>query len=91
MLGAVDQAVQDGLGQDGVGEEFILVFGGTVGDDNGGTSLVALRWQAPETEVVQDVEILPEVAAETLFPGPVSAAATEVGEEPPGLGCGGRR
>ena len=40
-MGAVDQAVQDGLGQDRVGEEFIPVFAGTVGDDNGGTSPVA--------------------------------------------------
>ena len=80
MLGAVDQAVQDGLGQDRVGAEFIPVSGGTVGDDNGGTSLAAFGEESIEVlgllQVVQDDKILPEVAAEALFPGPVSVAAT---------------
>ncbi len=97
VAGAVDQTVEDRLGQDRVGEELMPVPRRPVGNDDGRASPVTLEEelvevfrllgrQAPQAEVVEDEKVGPEVGPQALLPRPVGVAAAEVSQKSSRLG-----
>ena len=92
----VDQPVEEGFGDDGVGEQRVPVGGRPVaGQDERaagsfGDQLVEVvglgGGQFAHAEVVEDEHGRAGQLAEPLVPGEVGAAAGEVGEDPAGLG-----
>src|SRR6266542_1462071 len=97
VVGAVDQAVQDPLGHDRVGEQPIPVGRCPVAGQDHGAGLVALADQLEEVvaalgselaqaEVVQDQQVEPGQLADPGLPGVVGVAAGQLGQQPAGLG-----
>jgi pimeloyl-ACP methyl ester carboxylesterase len=94
-VGGVDEPVEDGLGDDGVGEPRIPVFGAAVGGEHEGppgafgeqlVEIVGLGGgEVPHGEVIQDDQVGLGPAAQPSRPGVVGVAARQVGEEPAGL------
>lgn len=95
-MAGVDEPVKEGLGDDGVGEEWIPVAGRPVAGNDQRASLplgdefvevVGLgRGQLPHGEVVEDEDVGTDEFADPFLPGAVRVAAGQVGEDAAGLG-----
>ena len=96
LVAGVDEPVEQGLGDDRVGEQRIPVGGRPVGGQDQraagplGDQLIQVvslgGGQLAHAEVVQDEHGGAGELAEPLVPGQVGAAAGQVGQDPAGLG-----
>ena len=96
VVGGVDDPVEDGLGDDRVGEQRVPVGGSPVRGENDGPAgafgdqfveVVGVgHGQFPHGEVVADQQGGAGPAAQPGGPGVVGVSAGEVGEQPGGLG-----